>query len=202
VRSYAGLHCEIIEGYSKGAGYQPGAHFHGSQFRNQWTAVWVDGSWRFVNCNWGARHVKRPDDPDRSLTYHVDEFYFLTDPDQHVYQHWPDDRRWQLLRRPLSLDDFVRLPVVKSPFFNHGLEFAETVQSAMRAADGHVDVKLTTPSLLGFAAKLRPAHDHDGDTTSLDDRSDRYVTTFKKLLGRFLFFIFGYNVSINRSILL
>lgn len=27
-------------------------------FRNSWTAVSIDGSWCFINCNWGARHVK------------------------------------------------------------------------------------------------------------------------------------------------
>ena len=26
--------------------------------RNSWTAVSIDGSWCFINCNWGARHVK------------------------------------------------------------------------------------------------------------------------------------------------
>jgi len=26
------------------------------------------------------------------MTYHVDEFYFLTDPDEHIYQHFPDDQ--------------------------------------------------------------------------------------------------------------
>jgi len=165
--SYAGLHCEIIEGYSKGAGYQPASHFRGSQFRNQWTAVWVEGSWRFINCNWGARHVKRPDD-DHSMTYHVDEFYFLTDPEEHIYQHFPDDERWQLLRRPLTMEDFVRLPLAKSPFFNHRLEFASALESAIRAVDGHVDIRLVTRTLLGFAAKLRPVKNET--KASLNDR--------------------------------
>ena len=167
MHSYAGLHCEIIEGYSKGAGYYPGSHLRGAQFRNQWTAVWVEGSWRFINCNWGARHVKRPGD-DLSMTYHVDEFYFLTDPDEHIYQHFPDDQRWQLLRRPITMEDFVRLPLVKSPFFNHHLEFAAAMESAVRAVDGNIDIRLITPSLLGFAAKLRPAK--DDVSVSLDDR--------------------------------
>lgn len=56
--SYAGLHCEVIEGYSKGAGYKPGMKLEGSRFRNSWTAVCIDGSWCFLNCNWGARHVR------------------------------------------------------------------------------------------------------------------------------------------------
>lgn len=55
--SYAGLHCVVIKGYSKSAGYQPGYRFEDIRFRNTWNAVYLDGSWRFVQCNWGARHL-------------------------------------------------------------------------------------------------------------------------------------------------
>lgn len=55
--SYAGLHCVVIKGYSKSAGYQPGVKFQDSRFRNSWNAVYVAGAWRFVQCNWGARHL-------------------------------------------------------------------------------------------------------------------------------------------------
>ncbi|CAG9834340.1 unnamed protein product [Diabrotica balteata] len=55
--SYAGLHCVVIKGYSKSAGYQPGVIFEDNRFRNSWNAVYVAGAWRFVQCNWGARHL-------------------------------------------------------------------------------------------------------------------------------------------------
>ena len=61
--SYAGLHCEIVVGYSKGAGYKPGMRMEGHAFRNAWTAVFVEGSWRLVNCTWAARHVTGHRDP-------------------------------------------------------------------------------------------------------------------------------------------
>ena len=151
--SYAGLHCEVIEGYSKGAGYRPGSKIQGDTFRNQWTAVWVDGSWRFINCKWGARHVKGP--RDGTLTYKCDEFYFLTNPEQHIYQHFPDDPAWQLLKKPVSLEEFIRLPVVKSPFFNNKLGFALDYDATLKAGDGGVEIRLKTPKLLPIAARLR-----------------------------------------------
>ena len=55
--SFAGLHCVVIKGYSKSAGYQPGVKFEDNRFRNSWNAVYVAGAWRFVQCNWGARHL-------------------------------------------------------------------------------------------------------------------------------------------------
>ena len=47
----------MIKGYSKSAGYQPGVKFEDNRFRNSWNAVYVAGAWRFVQCNWGARHL-------------------------------------------------------------------------------------------------------------------------------------------------
>ena len=115
--------------------------------------MWVDGSWRFINCKWGARHVKGP--RDGTLTYKCDEFYFLTNPEQHIYQHFPDDPAWQLLKRPVSLEEFIRLPVVKSPFFNNKLGFALDYDATLKAGDGGVEIRLKTPKLLPIAARLR-----------------------------------------------
>lgn len=53
--SYAGLHCEEIKGHSKSVGYEPGMKIKPEQFQNTWNAVLVDGDWRPVQCNWGAR---------------------------------------------------------------------------------------------------------------------------------------------------
>lgn len=75
----------VIKGYSKSAGYQPGVCFEDNRFRNSWNAVYVAGAWRFVQCNWGARHlvnakeVPRPGQPkakNDSLRY-FPETYLL-----------------------------------------------------------------------------------------------------------------------------
>ncbi|ESO98693.1 hypothetical protein LOTGIDRAFT_142420, partial [Lottia gigantea] len=125
--SFAGLYCEVIQGYSKGAGYKPGMKLEDEKFRNSWTAVSIDGSWCFVNCNWGARHVKGNNSSNKEnknqYFYACDEFYFITNPEDHIFQHFPDDSRWQLLECPISLTEFISLPIVKSSFFNYGLKF-------------------------------------------------------------------------------
>jgi hypothetical protein len=55
--SYAGMHCVDIKGHSKSVGYEPGMKIQPGKFTNTWNAVLVDGEWRFVQCNWGARHL-------------------------------------------------------------------------------------------------------------------------------------------------
>lgn len=152
--SYAGLYCEVIQGLSKGAGYRPGMRIEGDKFRNSWTAVNISGSWSFINCNWGARHVKghvkghKVD--NQTLYYRCDEFYFVTDPEDHIYQHYPDEPRWQLLECPITLPEFIALPVVKSPFFNYGLRFAVHYDCIQYTQNGVVIIQLKIPNLVGF----------------------------------------------------
>uniref|UniRef100_A0A0K0EKG5 LIM zinc-binding domain-containing protein n=1 Tax=Strongyloides stercoralis TaxID=6248 RepID=A0A0K0EKG5_STRER len=136
--AYAGLHCVVIRGYSKSAGYQPGYKFDDSRFRNTWNAVYLDGSWRFVQCNWGARHLVNakdssnnnnnnnpPSPKDSTLRYEYDDHYFMTDPEEFIYEFFPLDEEWQLLRKPITLQQFENLPFVRSLFFKYGLKFVD-----------------------------------------------------------------------------
>ena len=53
--SFAALHCVDVKGHSKSVGYEPGMKIAEGKFTNTWNAVLIDGEWRFVQCNWGAR---------------------------------------------------------------------------------------------------------------------------------------------------
>ncbi|KRY34230.1 Kyphoscoliosis peptidase [Trichinella spiralis] len=145
--SYAGLHCVVIKGYSKSAGYQPGMRFDGGRFRNTWNAVYLGGSWRFVQCNWGARHLVNARDVPQaggsgrsighseSLRYEYDDHYFMTDPEEFIFEFFPSQCEWQLLKRPLSRQQFEELPFVRSLFFHYKLSFADPGLQAIVPAD-------------------------------------------------------------------
>ncbi len=90
-----------------------------------------------------------------ALTYKCDEFYFLTNPEQHIYQHFPDDPAWQLLKKTLTLEQFIRLPVVKSPFFNNKLRFKLEYAAVLKATDGGTEIRLKCKDLLPIAARLQ-----------------------------------------------
>ncbi|KAI6194244.1 Lim and transglutaminase domain protein [Aphelenchoides besseyi] len=142
--SYAGLHCVVIKGYSKSAGYQPGMKFLDTKFRNTWNAVYVDGNWRFVQCNWGARHLvnakdgprqSSPQQQENNLRYSYDDHYFLTPSEEFIYEFFPNEPAWQLLERPISLEQFERLPFVRSLFFRYGLRFTNPRLESVIHAD-------------------------------------------------------------------
>ncbi|WKX92891.1 hypothetical protein Q1695_010709 [Nippostrongylus brasiliensis] len=104
--SYAGLHCVVIKGYSKSAGYQPGYSFEDNRFSN-------------------AKESESENRSDSNLRYEYDDHYFLTDPEEFIYEFLPHDPNWQLLSRPLTLKEFERIPFVRSLFFKYSLSFVD-----------------------------------------------------------------------------
>ena len=120
--SYAGLHCKTLSGYAKGAEYKPGMKFSGEQGQHSWNAVLVDGSWRLVDCHWAARRLVGKKVTVENIRYELDEYYFMPDPHQLIFTHFPEEANWQLLERAISLGDFENLVPVKSAFFKYGLQ--------------------------------------------------------------------------------
>lgn len=175
--SYAGLHCVVIKGYSKSAGYQPGVRFEDNRFRNSWNAVYVAGAWRFVQCNWGARHLVNAKDVPKagtksksdSLRYEYDDHYFLTDPKEFIYEFFPLQAEWQLLKTTITLKEFEELPFVRSLFFRYGLYFPDDNTRAVMMTDstGAVTIRIGMPAnmqgSLIFHYNLK-FYDNDTDT--------------------------------------
>ncbi|KAK8738384.1 hypothetical protein OTU49_003839 [Cherax quadricarinatus] len=195
--SYAGLHCVVIKGYSKSAGYQPGVRFEDNRFRNSWNAVYVAGSWRFVQCNWGARHlvnakeVPKPGGKSKSdslrkvsgrfegrsnnLRYEYDDHYFLTDPKEFIYEFFPLQAEWQLLKAAISLHEFEELPFVRSLFFRYGLYFPDEHTKAVMYTDstGAATIRIGMPGhmqsslIFHYNLKLYDSDKDHYDTVSL-----------------------------------
>ncbi|XP_064609540.1 uncharacterized protein LOC135473611 [Liolophura sinensis] len=126
--SLAKVACVLIHGFVKGVGYEPGEEV--TDHVGVWSAVFVRDSWRLVDCQWGSSHVsvggaggssassKKQHRKAASMSYAYEEFYFLTDPHHLIYSHFPYDDRWQLLARPLTLDEFQKMAYLKPSFFD------------------------------------------------------------------------------------
>lgn len=172
---FAGVHCYFITGYSKGVGYRPGMPLKSNRlFHSAWLAVHVSDQWMFVNPDWALPVPKQTfansDGTGSSLQYSrsaldrserfCDEFYFLTDPDQHIFQHFPDQKIWQLLHKPISLECFTHLPLLRSPFFNAKLSLKRNYGDCLVTSNGQVTIKLLMPQFVGVSCLLENCADH------------------------------------------
>ena len=63
----------------------------------------------------------------------IDEHFFLTDPEEFSFSHFPnlenepDYQQWQLLEEPITLEQFNRSPHLFPMFFDLGLELVDNI---------------------------------------------------------------------------
>lgn len=120
--------------------------------------MYVAGAWRFVQCNWGARHLVNAKEAPKvgakgktdSLRYEYDDHYFLTDAKEFIYEFFPQQSEWQLLKNPISLNEFEELPFVRSLFFRYGLYLPDDTTRAVMRTDstGAATVRIGMPAAM------------------------------------------------------
>ncbi|KAG2463413.1 KY peptidase, partial [Polypterus senegalus] len=143
--SFAGIPCEEVSGYSKGYSYNIGDHFTGSS-NHAWNAVYLEDQWHLLDSTWGAGKcgVK-----DFQFSFEYDEYYFLTHPALFILNHFPEDKKWQLLNSTVSLKEFEKSLYVKGEFYNLGLTTIKPDMSQIKTENGTVSISIegTSPTL-------------------------------------------------------
>lgn len=143
--NYAGLHSQIISGYAKGADYRPGQKFQPGTNQHSWNAVYIYGTWCLIDAHWAARRIIGKQSTTEDFHYQLDEYFFLPDPHQLIYTHFPDENQWQLLERCVSLHEFESMPHMKPQFFKYGLEFV-THRCGVISSRGECHIRLRYPA--------------------------------------------------------
>ncbi|MEJ2048611.1 MAG: transglutaminase domain-containing protein [Calditrichota bacterium] len=165
----AGLEAQLIPGYSKGYNYQMGKLFDEDNM-HAWNAVRIDGQWRLLDATWGAGYI----DENQKFVRSVNDYYFLTPPEQFIQSHYPKDIPWQLLDRKVSRAEFEAMVYVKPAFFTYALE-TESHNKYHIESEQSLQVTLTGPSEVLLAAQLIHG----------DNKLDQELTFVQKKGNRF-----------------
>jgi hypothetical protein len=155
-----GLEIEVVSGWSKGYGYTPGQTFDGPT-NHAWNAVRIDGKWRLMDPTWGAGYL----DESLSFVRRFQDHYFLTKPEEFVFDHLPERSSWQLLERPLTAAQYADLVYLRPMFFQAGLRIGNH-EHLVIAADSHVTVTLGVSRPVEMTAEVLDAASQralDGD---------------------------------------
>ncbi|KAK7591108.1 hypothetical protein V9T40_002721 [Parthenolecanium corni] len=91
------------------------------------------------------------------------------DPREFIYEFFPLQPEWQLLKNPISLHDFEELPFVRSLFFKYGLYFPDSNTKAVMRTDstGAATVRIAMPATLQSSSIFHynlKRYENDGDT--------------------------------------
>lgn len=132
---YAGLECEVIEGYARRP-QDIGTSF--AKINHAWNAVKLQDKWYLLDVTWGVV------DSIRTVNNLYDnpafEFYFLTDPDKFVFTHFPKNTKWLLSSESIDKRTFEHLPFLY-PASGTTLESVSTQTGVIRTK-GQFSVEL------------------------------------------------------------
>ena len=78
-------------------------------FRHAWNGIKINEKWMLVDSTWGM-----------SNDLEVSDYYFNIDPKKFIITHFPENSKWQLLKKPLSLDDFNNSKFISPIWFKLG----------------------------------------------------------------------------------
>ncbi|MBA2544054.1 MAG: hypothetical protein H0V17_30705 [Deltaproteobacteria bacterium] len=120
-----------------------------------WNAVLLDGEWFLLDATW--------DDPIGS-DKPVHSTYLFTPPRLFAYDHLPEDPAWQLVMKPISEGDFVRLPMMSPAIGRFGLSL-ESPNRSQVSVSGEVTITFDNPY---GAHLLAEAHRDGGGGTAIE----------------------------------
>ncbi|XP_068715927.1 uncharacterized protein [Montipora foliosa] len=149
---YAGIQVQRITGYSKHARLEIG---ESPSLFHTWVALVINYKWWLVDPHWCCSYVTGAvesadwslvahDIAEEDVIYALNEDYFLTNPEEFIYSHLPRDNAWQLLARPVTLQEFIDMAYLKPPFFNLDLRPLEQKQCVLYAPEGEIEIKIGT----------------------------------------------------------
>ncbi|XP_069128085.1 titin homolog [Argopecten irradians] len=136
----ADVPCVVIDGMSKGGGYEIGEAVDRDKMQGKWNAVLVSGEWRLIDTFWAKVAAPRQssdvicvdskgritrETEDKVLDFSVNEFFFLCDAEHMIHTHFPDDKDWQLMHRPVDMGAFERNAYVREQYHKLGLSIPQ-----------------------------------------------------------------------------
>ena len=83
-----------------------------------WNAVKINNKWYLLDATWASgngfgNHFEKG----------FDEYWFLTNPKEFIYNHYPVEQKWTLLSKDFTIEKFYDLPTLTSHwFFTKGIK--------------------------------------------------------------------------------
>ena len=164
-----GLEVVKISGFSKGYGYEVGSSIRGPS-NHAWNAININGLWYLLDSTWGAGYV----DSQGRFVRRFEEHYFLTSPKEFIFDHFPENIRWQLLEQPISKKEYEKLVYLRPAFFKYGLKLESHVFAKIQT-DRLLSITLSVPESTLVIANLEQNYrKFDRDLTFSQKENRRY----------------------------
>lgn len=126
VCALTGLQCRTVNGYAKGHDFD----LRQTSFQktnHAWNILSLkNGHSYFIESTWGSGHV---DNFTNQYNVKLVPHYFLCRPEHMIYRHLPDDPQWQLLKKPITFEQYLMLPRTYDEFFELNLRIISPINT-------------------------------------------------------------------------
>lgn len=144
----AGLQSVEINGIFKPASFELGKDEDLPSI--SWNAVYLEKKWQLVLpyfvCTRKTHEWLGADGELETTQGPVfNSMFFLVNPQHCIHWVYPDKLKWQLLPNALSKEEFLELPVIKSEFFQLGLNIITEHSYLLYSEEGRVRIDITSP---------------------------------------------------------
>lgn len=135
--------------------------------KSKWNVVRIKNAWYLCNpqfaCSHGVKYDKAwclinddgtleemeekfDEKTEYKTYYHYNDYYFLTNPEELIYTHLPDDPKFQLLARKVTFDEFEQMVCLRQPFFDAGLTIISHPRRIIETSDPKIEIFIGTNS--------------------------------------------------------
>jgi hypothetical protein len=114
-----------------------------------WNAVKIHGKWRLIDATFGIGYLKDAD----GLHATFDDYFFFPKPEEFIYTHYPGQAEWQLLKTPLTPDQFSQLPLRESRLFSYRIVLPAGLRDPLEVSR-KAEFTFTAPENIKFKMQL------------------------------------------------
>ena len=172
---HAGIKAEIIYGYARTNSNRKFAVNH------TWNSVYIDSTWYLLDVTWASGVVSYGNEYIRQYN----DFYFLTQPDEFIRDHYPEDPQWTLLKDPPVYREFAQSPFKYSGYIKAGV-------SSYFPAKGVIDVAVGDTIAIELKARKEISSFFVSGSPVLDTAQ---LTKFSSVNTRDEKLVFKYNIT-------
>jgi hypothetical protein len=126
-----GIKAKEIDGYGKtGTEVSPNDKFTSN---HSWAAVWLNGKWNLTDVTWGSGYTL---EGTHTFTRKSNSWYFFTEPEVFILDHYPRKAEWQLLKDTVSWNNFISYANIGLGAKENGITSYAPMQAVIHTAAG------------------------------------------------------------------